>query len=110
MAIDYAEREVAVSQSLDDDELLNPRQAAAFLAQLWQRPFTTKDFNNLRLNAQKKAERTGIALSTLFPIEPVFSDTRLTLWRRGDLRCLAANVEPPKLREEVRGRGKRRSK
>lgn len=106
------DEEIAVSNKEEckesADDTLNPRQAAEYLGRLWGRPFTAKDFINLRTNAQKRAEALGVPLLELFPIEPAFSDTRISMWRRGDLQRLVEAIEPPKLREDVRGPRRKR--
>jgi hypothetical protein len=131
MAIVYAEREEGLlnpdeKPALNPDDSLYADEAAEYLGVLWGRPFTTKDFNNLRVNARKKAKEEAErrareeqkplselfeeAFAALFPIEPARSRGNNTMWRRGDLDVLAKAIDPPKLREEVRGTGKRKSR
>jgi hypothetical protein len=87
---DYTENEgVADMGETSENDLLGPSEAAAYLAHLWQRPFTAKDFANLRTNHQ-------------LSIEPAYSTARITMWRRGSLKQLAESMEPPRLREEIR--------
>jgi len=100
----YAEKEATMGP---DDDLLSPGQAARYLQEKWGRPFTAKDLNNLRANAKKQAARTNRPVEEFFPIEPALLDNRITGWRRADLDLLAERVPAPRLRQEIRGVGKR---
>jgi hypothetical protein len=93
------------------DDALFPEEAAAYLERLWneqakkadlpQRPFTSRDWNNFRNN---RAEEI-----TALKIKPVSKAQFMTTWRRSDLAIIAEKIEAPRLREEVRKPRPRRS-
>ncbi len=91
MAIDYCEEKIIRMNDEGPDDLLTPQQAAAYLEKKWDRPFTSKDLNNLRNNRGIKA---------------TYEESRITLWRRGDLDQL----EAPRYREELHGKQRRKRK
>jgi hypothetical protein len=79
------------------DELLRPSKAAAYLGEKWGRPFTAKDFLNLRTNRD-------------INIDPDLDLDQSTLWKRSTLDLIAATVSPPALHPEARKpRRKRKS-
>lgn len=72
------------------ETLMTPAEAAAYLERKWNRPFTPKDFSNLRRNHKIKATQE-------------FGDIKFSLWSRRDLD----NIEEPRLRPGIRGKGVR---
>lgn len=67
---------VLPDQAEDDDALLSPRAAAAFLSQLWQRPVTVTALRMIRLRRKGDPEMPS----------PDFVDGDIFLWRKSTLR------------------------
>jgi len=80
------------------DDLLRPSKAAEYLGRKWGRPFTAKDFMNLRTNRGD------------FTIQPDIDEDQITLWKRSTLDLIAATIEPPKYRPAIHGKPRRKRK
>lgn len=91
-------KDFIVSEETNEQEspndVLYPEDAAAYLERLWNRPFTSKDFNNFRTNHAKE-------LASL-DIKPVSRKQFMTSWRRSDLDIIAEKFDAPRLRTEIR--------
>ena len=91
--IDTPIKECTMAEEKPED-ILAPQDAAPYLARLWNREFTSKDFSNLLTNRGDEIAALGI--------EPVYKTNRISMWRRGDLAIIAKKLTPPQYREEVR--------
>lgn len=82
------------------DDLLTPDEVAQYLANAWGRPFTGRDFLNLRTNMANRAKKMQVPPEKLFPISPVKKMKNNSLWRRGDIDLLIKTmaeqgIDPP---------------
>jgi hypothetical protein len=82
----------------DPNEYLRPSEAAKYLGQKWGRPFTAKDFLNLRTNRED------------FTIEPDIDADQMTLWKRSTLDKIAETISPPEYRPKTHGVPRRKRK
>ena len=108
MAVDYQASKgykTTMSEERPQQSLrpITSDEVARQLGEIWGRPFTRKDFANLRLN--RKAEFDEL------DIEPVIAAKNVTLWPASVVEKIASNIEPPKLRPELYGKpGRSRSR
>lgn len=81
---------------VDDNTILTPGRAAQYLAQQWNRPFTTRDLSNFYWNNRERLD--------MLHISPEAKDHSTTLWSLRTLKAIVENFPPPKLREEIHGK------